>query len=215
MFSSIKLLKSLGYEPSLIIDAGAHHGKWTESVLKIYPDADYCLYEPIKYEELKKFKKSNNIRVRNVILNDKKEIVKWYEEKNTGDSMFKENTYHFENTVPIERESITLDEDLKSDHKNVLIKIDCQGAEIPILEGSKNILKNTDFVIMEIPLFGEYNAGVPSFLEHIKYMDEIGFIAFDILEIHKHYQFSIQVDIIFINKNHWLNKTVVEKITGK
>lgn len=212
MFENIRLLKLLGYEPTLIIDAGAHHGNWTDKVLKIYPDAEYCLFEPIKYEELRRFKKNSSVRVRNVILNDKKEIVKWYEKRNTGDSMFKEKTVHFEDVVPTERETTTLDDELKTDHRNILLKIDCQGAEIPILKGAKNILKYTDFVILEIPFFGEYNVGVGTFLDHIKYMDEIGFVPYDFLETHRLGGFTIQVDVMFINRNHSFNKKVDEKI---
>ena len=33
-----------------------------------------------------------------------------------------------------------------------------------------------------MPLFGQYNEGVPNFLEHIKFMDSIGFITFDIVD---------------------------------
>lgn len=51
--------------------------------------------------------------------------------------------------------------------KNILIKIDCQGAEIPILKGSTKILNSVDFIIIEMPFFGQYNENVPNFLEHI------------------------------------------------
>ena len=32
---------------------------------------------------------------------------------------------------------------------------------------------------------GQYNIGVPDFYEHIKYMNEIGFKVFDIIEMHR------------------------------
>jgi len=35
-----------------------------------------------------------------------------------------------------------------SQMEHVLIKIDCQGAEIPILQGAGNILKKTDFIFI-------------------------------------------------------------------
>ena len=41
------------------------------------------------------------------------------------------------------------------DSKNILIKIDCQGAEIPILKGSTKILNSVDFIIIEMPFFGK------------------------------------------------------------
>ena len=92
--------------------------------------------------------------------------------------------------------------------KNILIKIDCQGAEIPILKGATSILERTDFIILEIPLFGQYNEGVPTFLEHIKYMDSIGFVVYDIIDNHYINMFNMQVDVLFINKNHEFNNVV-------
>ena len=47
---------------------------------------------------------------------------------------------------------------------NIFIKIDSQGSEIPILRGAKTILDKTDFILLEIPFFGQYNEGVPTFL---------------------------------------------------
>ena len=82
-----------------------------------------------------------------------------------------------------------------------LIKIDCQGSEISILKGGLNLIKNTEFIILEIPFCGQWNYKVPNFLEHIKFMDEKNFIPFDILEEHYLDSVLIQVDFIFINKN--------------
>jgi hypothetical protein len=95
---------------------------------------------------------------------------------------------------------------------NVLIKIDSQGAEIPILKGAGDILKKTDFVLLEIPFFGQYNENVPSFLEHIQFMDEIGFIPLDIPEPHYVKEFLIQVDMIFVSKSHALVQRVQDAL---
>jgi FkbM family methyltransferase len=156
-----------------------------------------------------------NIQSFNVLLNDKIEEVDWYEMKNTGDSMYKERTHHFKNCEPIKRESIDLNtfierNNILKDSKNILIKIDCQGAEIPILKGASEIIARTDFIILELPFFGNYNTGVPTFIEHIKYMDSIGFIPYDIIESHYMNDFYMQIDMMFINKNHRFNETVNE-----
>jgi len=95
---------------------------------------------------------------------------------------------------------------------HVFIKIDSQGAEIPILKGAGNILSKTDFILLEIPFFGQYNESVPGFLEHIKYMDEIGFVPFDLLETHMAKNFTIQVDILFISKGHSLNEKIQKEL---
>ncbi len=213
MFEQIKDLKNKGYYPTKIFDIGAYHGLWTKELLNIYTNCDYYLYEAIEYEELTNFVNINfNMRMFNVILNDKKDTVKWYQKKNTGDSMFREKTVHFNNCDIIERDTIDLNTHVKNNNivltetDRILIKIDCQGAELPILKGSSDILKYTDFILLEIPLFGKYNEGVPSFLEHIQYMDSINFIPYDIYDKHTLNGFTMQIDMMFINKHHKYNK---------
>jgi len=215
MFDKIRLLKEKGYFPDAILDIGAHHGNWTNSMKQIYNDSKYYLFEGIDYSELNQFKNDNNVKIYNILLNDKIEEVNWYQMKNTGDSIFKEKTHHFNNCEVIKRATIDLNtciliSNILQNSKNILIKIDCQGAEIPILKGATSILEKTDFIILEIPLFGQYNEGVPNFLEHIAFMNTIGFIIYDIVDNHYINNFNMQVDVLFINKNHKFNTIVNE-----
>ena len=219
MFDKLSKLKENNFEPDVVFDIGAHHGSWTKECQKIFPKSRYILIEPIEYQELNEIKRKQNVRVFNEVLNDKIEEINWYEMKNTGDSMFKEMSKHFENCLPTKKISTTLDKLIESkvgilnDCNNYLIKLDCQGAEIPILKGSTNVLNKTDFIVLEIPFFGKYNENVPNFLEHISFMNDIGFIPYDFLESHyvgnhNNQKFNMQVDMMFINKNHPYNKTV-------
>jgi FkbM family methyltransferase len=217
MFSRIEVLKRLGYEPDAILDIGAHHGNWTTSMHQIYPDRNYYLFEGIDYAELNRFHGNEKIRVYNILLNDRVDTVNWYQMKNTGDSIFREKTTHFQNCETIQRETVDLDthilkHNILQDSQNILIKIDCQGAEMSILRGATSILERTDFVILEIPLFGQYNEGVPTFLEHIAFMDSIGFVTYDLIENHYINNFNMQVDVIFINKKHAFNRIVNERL---
>jgi FkbM family methyltransferase len=215
MFDKIVILKNKGYYPDTILDIGSHHGNWTNSMKNIFIDTKYYLFEAINYSELNQFNNDNNVKVYNILLNDKIEKINWYQMKNTGDSIFREKTNHFKNCDIIKRETIDLDthilqNNILEESKNILIKIDCQGAEIPILKGSTSILKKTDFIILEIPLFGQYNEGVPNCLEHIEFMNSIGFITYDIIDNHYINNFNMQIDVLFINKNHKFNNIVNE-----
>ena len=213
MFDKINIIKQKGYSPDVILDIGAHHGNWTNSMLQIFNQSKYYLFEAIDYPELNQFKNNDCIKVFNILLNDKIEQVNWYQMKNTGDSMFKEQTHHFNNCEIIQRETIDLNtfllqNNLLQKETNILIKIDSQGAEIPILKGSTSILEKTNFIILEIPFFGQYNEGGPNFLEHITFMNTIGFVVYDIIDTHYINNFNMQVDILFINKNHNFNRIV-------
>ena len=207
-------MKSKGYNPDYILDIGAYHGEWTKSMINIFQNSKYYLFEPNNHKELDLFRNNENTFVYNVLLNDKIKIVECFSNGTTGDSFFKENTTFYNNIDSIKKETISLDKIIDRDNilqnaKNIFIKIDCQGAEIPILKGSDKILEKTDFILIEMPFFGKYNKNVPNFLEHIQFMDNIGFIPFDIIDTHHCNNFKIQIDMLFINKNHQFNKEVI------
>jgi hypothetical protein len=101
-------LKNIEYYTDAIFDIGAYHGNWTYSMKQIYNDCKYFLFEGIEYSELNKFRNNNDVKVFNVILNDKAEQVNWYQMKNTGDSFFREKTHHFLNCEIIKKDTIDL-----------------------------------------------------------------------------------------------------------
>jgi FkbM family methyltransferase len=207
MFDKINLLKQQGFYPDAVLDIGAYHGHWTNSMLQIYQNANYYLFEAIDYNELKsRYNDNSKIKKFNVLLFDKVTEVDWYEMRNTGDSIFKENTIWFKDCVPVKRQTIDLDSfiaenNILKEEQNILVKIDCQGAEIPILKGSMELLKRVKIIILEVPLFGQYNKGVPDFVEHLVFMKELGYIAYDILESHYIEGKNRQVDIMFCKTN--------------
>lgn len=223
MFDKLKRLKNNNYVPQIIFDIGAHHGTWTYNMLKIYPNSKYYLFEAIDYVELNKLNNYDNISVhKNIILSNKEKQINWYQGSNTGDSIYKENSIIYKDIKPIIKSAVSLDFYIKQNNlfgkttlSNIFIKIDCQGSEIDILKGASYILSYTDFILLEIPLFGIYNKNVPNFKEHIEYLDNIGFIPYDILDNHYINNYNMQIDMLFINKNHILNKQVQYDLTYK
>ena len=209
LINSLKKLKLFGFEPINILDIGANKGKWSLLVKKkVFPLANYTLIEAIDYDELSSINNFSNMTSMIVLLDEKVGKVIWNEMRNTGDSIYKENTSYFDDCKKIERDTTTLDITFQDKKYFDLIKIDCQGAEIPILKGGKNTILNTSVIILEMPFMGEYNIGVPNFFEHIKYMDEIGYQVYDIIEMHRAEDILIQIDIIFLKKGHIFEKKV-------
>lgn len=216
MFDKIKILKDRGYEPDLIIDAGAYIGNWTKSMILIYPNSKYFLFESIGYPELRNMA-NESIKIFNVTLDSEPRKRNWYQMKNTGDSLFRENSKAFDNCDIIEKETTTLDNQIgEHNFKNILLKIDCQGSELDILRGCKDVLIKTDFIIMETPFFGEWNEGAPKFVDCINFMDKIGFTPYEIAEEGRANldgtNYLIHLDMIFIRKNHHLNLKIKEII---
>jgi FkbM family methyltransferase len=209
LINSLKKLKLFGFEPINILDIGANKGKWSLLVKKkVFPLANYTLIEAIDYDELSSINNFSNMTSMIVLLDEKVGKVIWNEMRNTGDSIYKENTSYFDDCQKIERDTTTLDITFQDKKYFDLIKIDCQGAEIPILKGGKNTILNTSVIILEMPFMGEYNIGVPNFYEHIKYMDEIDYQVYDIIEMHRAEDILIQIDIIFLKKGHIFEKKV-------
>ena len=218
LINSLKKLKLFGFEPINILDIGANKGKWSLLVKKkVFPLANYTLIEAIDYDELSSINNFANMTSMIVLLDEKVGKVIWNEMRNTGDSIYKENTSYFDDCKKIERDTTTLDITFQDKKYFDLIKIDCQGAEIPILKGGKNTILNTSVIILEMPFMGEYNIGVPNFYEHIKYMDEIDYQVYDIIEMHRAEDILIQIDIIFLKKGHIFEKKVnnIIKSLGK
>ena len=208
--NALQKLKSFGFEPKNILDIGANKGKWTlEIKKKVFPKAEYTLIEAIDYEELEKLSvKHDNINYKNILLDEIERLVTWYEKRNTGDSLFKENTGYFDDCKEIKRSATTLDLVFNKNEVFELIKIDCQGAEIPILKGGNSLVQKSSVIILEVPFMGEYNIGAPNFYEHINYMENIGYRVFDIVELHRVDNILIQIDIIFIKQGHDFEKKV-------
>tara|TARA_Y100000741_G_scaffold159683_1_gene120631 strand:+ start:6983 stop:7645 length:663 start_codon:yes stop_codon:yes gene_type:complete len=217
--NALQKLKSFGFEPKNILDIGANKGKWTlEIKKKVFPKAEYTLIEAIDYEELDKLSdKHDNINYKNILLDEIEHFVTWYEKRNTGDSLFKENTGYFDDCKEIKRSATTLDLVFNKNEVFELIKIDCQGAEIPILKGGNSLVQKSSVIILEVPFMGEYNIGAPNFYEHINYMENIGYRVFDIVELHRVDNILIQIDIIFIKQGHdFENKVdIIIKKLGK
>tara|TARA_Y100000361_G_scaffold118134_1_gene109422 strand:- start:11153 stop:12805 length:1653 start_codon:yes stop_codon:yes gene_type:complete len=196
-------IKNLGYEFKNILDIGAYKGDWTKIMKTVFPNSSYTLIEPNKHAEIIELEQNDpNVSLFHNALSDKVDTAIWYSQNSTGDSIFKERTACFDNCNTNSIQTTTLDILFLDKIKFDFIKIDTQGAEINILKGGKQLIQNTDFILIELPFIGQYNENVPDFISHIQFMDSIGFHPYDILEQHVIANVLIQVDILFVRKNH-------------
>jgi hypothetical protein len=210
--ASLQTIKKCGFDPKRILDIGANAGGWTSICERIFPEATYVLIDGNKHGQWH----GNKTYIVEILADQEKEID-WYCVNGCGDSVFKEVTPHWADVKPERRRATTLDR-LFFDPTSPLpeqfdlIKIDAQGSEIPILRGGENLIKNTSFILLEMPFFAEFNKGIPSFLEHVSFMDGIGFIPYSVTELHtgcwQMKEATIQIDIMFINKTHEINDLV-------
>jgi len=82
-----------------------------------------------------------------------------------------------------------------------LIKIDVQGAESLIIQGSQELIKQAEIVILETKIL-EYNLKALLMLDTMKLMDQLGFSLMDILESHYLPTGELnEIDLLFAKKD--------------
>lgn len=206
-------LITFGFEPSHILDVGCYLGKWTNAAKRYFPNASFTLIDAIYYPSAQSLAQTHSFPYYVELLFDDIRQVEWFEERNSGDSIFRERTAHFSSTQSSSRTTTTLDI-LLGTQKFDLIKIDAQGAELPILQGGQKLVALAEVVALEIPFCGQYNTGVADFVSHINFMNSLGFSVFDISELHYFKECLIQVDIFFVRKSSPILHQVQNSIDG-
>jgi FkbM family methyltransferase len=164
-----------------IIDVGASTGSWSEIARKHFPRAQYLLVEANSVHEpgLREFKQ----RVPN---SD-------YVLAAAGDRV---GTLSFDNSDPfggvasttaeaghITVAATTIDHEIakRSLPGPFAIKLDTHGFEVPILEGAKAALRNTNLLIIEVYNF-TLRPGALRFFEMCDYLQPLGFSPIDLCD---------------------------------
>lgn len=183
-----------------IWDVGAHVGDWTRKIAKSFPEASFVLFEANHALEGKLA--ATGWPHYMVALSESAGRRPFYAIGGTGDSFYQERTNLYEEVVPPEVVTTTLDILATTESLGFpdLLKVDTQGSELDILEGAQRILPSTRLVYLECPL-RSYNHGAPHLNEYVLFMEAQGFLPFSIHEIHNQRsdRSIVQIDILFYN----------------
>tara|TARA_Y100001970_G_C14082708_1_gene775613 strand:- start:54 stop:749 length:696 start_codon:yes stop_codon:yes gene_type:complete len=183
-----------------VLDIGAHNGEWKELFQKIFPESQILMIEANRDKE-EILKKKGNYLIELLGSKDDKEVdfYKCIDNRiDTGNSIFLEQTSMKFN--PEKRKTKRLSTVINSSEKFDLIKIDVQGSELEVIEGGKEIIKNANFLMIELSL-QNYNKGAPKYLEIINKLIEYNFELIDIFDLNYRNDVLIQFDGIFKNKS--------------
>lgn len=189
------VLQNFGWSPQSILDIGGFKGNWTRQVRNTFPSAKFVIVEPNSHKELE----TVGVPVHYEVLSSEVTYVPWYSNMSTGDSLYRENTRHYETVAGVTRNTTTLDA-LFPNSTFDCVKIDCQGAELDILRGGQRMIGHTDVILLECSFAGQYNAGAPTLLDYMSTLDSLGFAPLDITELHKSNTILCQIDILFLRK---------------
>ena len=186
-----------------VYDIGAYRGEWSQFYKKTsLKDSNFYLFEANYDNEF--FLKQKNFKYFIDLLSDRRKDINFYSIKDsTGNSYYKENTDYYENITPIIRKSNTIDLIVKDNNlpKPDLIKLDTQGSEIDIINGSLKSLENCKLIYIECPLTAKFNDNKLNLIDYLKYLENLNFIPQEICEIHYYGGYLTHVDILFIKKN--------------
>ena len=192
--------------PKVVIDIGAASG--TPELYGAFPAAYHLLIEP-----LREFENSLRDVLRQIegdyvlaVASDQEGFatLNVHSRDLDSSSLFHEAEGAYADGAPREVAAVTIDGlvSQRALQGPFLLKADVQGAELKVLDGAAETLKQTEAVILEVLLFGIL-VGCPQLPEVIAYMKTKGFVPYDIFGyLYRPRDNALsQVDIVFVRED--------------
>jgi FkbM family methyltransferase len=200
MSGSLMTVKRLGFEPNTVIDVGAALG--TFDLYETFPDSRHLLIEPIVENEPYLAKICRKLKSAEYIiaaatkesgvftLNISPDMV--HSSISEGVNADGQNPY-LRNIPAITLDGICRERNLPGPY---LIKVDVDGQELDVLTGATQILQTTEYVIVEVTLFGQI-------YDVIHFMKSQGFVPYDIVDLgYRPIDAALwQVDMAFVKES--------------
>ena len=180
------------------MDIGAFVGNWTLEIKtsSVFPNAEYLLFEA-NAAHTEKLQAAGDPFVITLLGEAQGETIYYKSagadwETHSGNSIFLENTNAFQANFSSEvRNVTTVDAVLRERSENEvhwdLIKLDVQGSELAVLKGAASLIERCRPVLITETSLVPYNSGAPSFFDMHIFMESIGYILYNIVEVHYAY----------------------------
>ena len=195
-FAPFEFFKLHKIQIDSVLDIGARKGSWTKKFKEHFPNVKSLMIEANADHIDDLIREGHYITA---LVGKNNEEVDYYEcedkDNNHGNGIYKENT-----NVPFKvtkRRSVTLDSLLPGQRFD-LIKIDVQGAELDIIQGSPGFIHQAKYLWLELQPHN-YNIGAPSAGKVIGYLHQIGFEMITIDEVNIGNGVVMGMDMIFVN----------------
>lgn len=183
----LRNLRCAGYRARTLLDIGAHVGDFTRNFLAVFPDCVPTLIEPNPHcqQDLARLPYERHA----IAASDAPGVAELFLTRewlqSTGTSLFRENTHFF-------RDEVLLRHEVRKERLDTLfagrvfdfVKIDTQGSELNILRGGRAVLRQADYILIEISLV-DYNAGGAQAEAVFAELAGMGFHCVDVTEFHR------------------------------
>jgi FkbM family methyltransferase len=207
MDESLLLLRSLGFAPRVVIDAGANMGAWARMCQTIYPSAVYQLIEP---------QPAYADRLRRVVqelpnaefhcLAVTEPGIRSVRMCGAGSSGAWVAMEREQGSGEIVCPAVTLDELLAARIRaedRALLKLDLEGHELAALAGAKCLLEALEVVLTEVRFYSVNGYDRPTFGDMFEFFRENDFDIFDIASLSQRTKdMRLRMgDVIFVRRN--------------
>lgn len=175
------------FHPKVIYDIGSNYLSWFRLASNVWRDAKiYCVDAFSGFADVYP---DYNIDYSIELLSDKdNQRVEFWENPmcpglcslySVNEQYDHNKNFHNQHLTKTQRTTKTLDTLYKEKNwmKPDLIKIDVQGAEVNILQGSSEVIENCNHLILEVQT-KEFSTGAPMLKDVEQYMNSIGFILY-------------------------------------
>jgi FkbM family methyltransferase len=181
-----KLKYHYRFEPKVIYDIGSNYLSWYKLASNVWKESKiYCFDAFSGFENVYP---RYDIDYALELLSDSEEEVKFHENPMSPglNSLYMVNeeydfgkNFHNQHLNTTIRKTRTLDSVCKEKNweKPDLIKMDVQGAEVKVLKGAQEVIKNCNHLILEVQT-KEFSLGAPMLKDVEEYMQSIGFVLF-------------------------------------
>jgi FkbM family methyltransferase len=210
MIEALNNLKSAGFEPKTIIDAGVASG--TPPLYKVFPNSYYYLFEPIKefsphiFKILKKHKgehcpqalsdEDGKAYISPGRIGEDNSTRTW---EHPGCTMGWKDPKESRLIEQVKLDTFFKDKTLSGP---ILLKTDLQGHDLQALKGGRNLLKLCEAVITEISFQKQSRREKTELKDFMSYLSQEKFICVDIFSpLRRENQTLMQVDGLFIKEN--------------
>lgn len=195
MEEALGLLKSMGFQPGVVIDGGANYGQWASAVHPLFPTARWHLIEPQPacHPSLARFvAKNSDMTLHGVALTQPN--VREVSLTGIGASGGSSGAYipgvgqPLDATETIRCPAATLDDLFSATISSAdcsLLKLDLEEHELQALKGASQLLDRIEVIACEVAFFDINDGGRPLFNDISEFLLTRGFGLFDFASLNE------------------------------